>query len=1068
MYQIRQDIPYCSAGLMAMAVEGAKQLAEDAELQVSGYELRDVSFCRPPMIPPEEDGVEVVMQFKTSPSRASNSGLIMHAFVIDSLAPGRKDWQRNCSGEIVTHVQSNEVSRNDHYYMDQYDNISAACKHEKNAEGFYIELAQVGMAFGVTFRNLVRISSSTESSSCTIKVPNTMATMPENFEYQHVIHPTLLESMTHMMIPALTNPNSILKETLVPTFAESVYISNDLISKPGGELRGYATAKWHSNSLAEGNIVALGLHQVQPLVVFTRMQFKALPPWDIGMNEWQPAIETSTRYRKLCNQMGWKADPESFGPNESVDVKKYFDCLFHKTPTLKILQVGGNPADVTTALLHVATSNGSHHPRFCSLVYTAESAKAIADAGIQLAQWNPHVQYELLNVEEDLVEQNFEPGVYDLVVADATAQTPKRMKQFMSFVRALMKPKGTLLIEGDVTKLANIGSGTFAFTNLNHGKSTFHPAMIDGWRKIMIEHGFTSGPFLCEKITELEMGQAQTLVATIAENNSHTLHECDEAVLIQPAQVTDHLSALMTKVVERLSGLGFKTTIVDMSTAVERALESCLVVNMMEINEPLLSQMELAAFEAMKSLVLRSKSLLWVTMGGIMTGESPATNMATGLARVLRYETSSTSFATLDLGSASQLNQTANHDQWVDAIGKLALSLCEEAAKGTFELEFAFHAGHLYIPRVGPLEAMNDWMNGLDEQTRLEKVGLDQIDYPIQIAMNSEGGVQEMHFREISTVPDPIGDNQVQIDVKASGSNTADLTAPPEEMGLECAGVITGLGRRVRHLRKGDRVMAIGPGCHRTVVITSDRLCQRIPENLSFEQGASIPLAYCTAFLALIKNAHLKTGESLLIHESSDGIDQAAAEIALHLGAEVFVSTNSPTKRAFMIEQLHIAENHILEINKSELSRSLMRLTEDKGIDVVIGNSPGEVMRQSWHCIAKFGRFVDLLTSGGLEDSPGLDMRPFGRSATFSSVDLMGLLQHDHDEVSGIFREVRSLLDEGKVSPISPLTSYDFSRIQEWSEALRSGEIQGKAVLSAQTDNRVPVCQLTKCCIESY
>ena len=1061
MDQIRLNIPYCSAGLMTMAVEGAKQLAEDVGLQVSGYELRDVHFLQFPMIPPEEDGVEVVMQFRTSGSEVSSSGVIMHAFVIDSLAPGRKDWQRNCSGKIVTHVQVNEVtvSQIDQHYMDQYDNITAACKDEKNAETFYIELAQVGMAFGVTLRNLVRISSSTEQSSCTIRVPDTAATMPENFEYQHAIHPALLESLTHMMIPALAGPKSALKETLVPTFVESLYISNDITTPPGAELQGYATAKWHENGLAEGNIVALGPHKIQPLVIVTKLQCKALSPWDIGSNEWQPAIETSMKYRKLCNQMTWKADPEGFLPNESVDLLEYIDCLFHKTPTLKILQVGGNPADVTTVLLLAATNNGSRLPLFLSLVYTAESAKAIADAGIELAKWNPHVRYEMLNVEEDLAEQNFELGTYDLVVADATAQTPKRMHRLLSQVRALMKPKGTLFLEGDITKQSDV-SGTFASTCLNLGKPTLHPDSIDGWQRILMEYGFAIGPILRKDTTDPEVNQTKLIVATTAANGDANLQECGEAVIIQSANVDQEISALMTKTVEKLSVLGFKTTITDMSTAVDRALESCLVVNMVEIKEQLLAKMEVSAFEAMKSLVLRSKSLLWVTVGGVMKGESPAMNMATGFARALRYETSSTNFATLDLGFASQLNQTTNHDQYVDAIGRIALTLCEEAATATSEREFACHDGHLYLPRVHPMEAMNNWMNGLDEQTRLEKVRLDHLDSPIQIASRKEGDIEEFHFKEVLTRLDPIGESQVQIDVKFSGSNVADLTAPTEKMGLECAGVITELGRRVRHLRKGDRVMAIGPGCHRTAVITSENLCQRIPESLSFEQGASIPHAYCTAFLALVKNARLKTGESVLIHETQDGIDQAAAEIALHLGAEVFMVKNSLEKGAYMIELLHVSENHVLEIDTIELSRSLMLMTNNKGVDVVLGNSPGEITRQSWHCIAKFGRFVSLYTGGGLTDTAELDMRPFKRSATFSSLDVMELLQHDPDEVSGIFREVRCLLDEGKISPISPITAYNYSRIQEWFETMRSGKMDGKTVLSAQSDDLVPVRQL--------
>ena len=73
-----------------MAVEGAKQLAEDEGLQVLGYKLRDVCFQQPLMIPPEEEGVgvEVLMQFRALVPDASEPALIMYAFVIDSLAPG--------------------------------------------------------------------------------------------------------------------------------------------------------------------------------------------------------------------------------------------------------------------------------------------------------------------------------------------------------------------------------------------------------------------------------------------------------------------------------------------------------------------------------------------------------------------------------------------------------------------------------------------------------------------------------------------------------------------------------------------------------------------------------------------------------------------------------------------------------------------------------------------------------------------------------------------------------------------------------------------------------------------
>ena len=521
---------------MTMAVEGAKQLAEDKGLPVLGYELRDVCFQELLMVPPEEEGVEVLMQFRTLLLDASDSKLIMYAFVIDSLAPGQKEWRRNCAGRVLTHINANDNStqRNDEHCRRRYEDITAASKQDTRPETFYLELIGAGMAFGPTLQNLVRISSSNGEASCTIQVPNTAATLPENWEYPHAIHPALLESLTHVVIPALTGPKAALQKTLVPTFVDSVYISSDITAKMGDELHGYATAKWHNSSLAQGDVVALDPQKNRPLVTITNLQYKALPARDVGANEWQPTVETSTKFRKLCSQMKWNIDQEGFHPGETVDLRLYLECLFHKNPSFKILQLGGDPTDVTSTLLRVATADGSHSPSFSSLVYTAGSAKAMADAGVVLANWSTHVQFEIFNIEEDLTEQNFEPGTIDLVTADATPQTPGQMKRFMSQIKALMKPKGTLLFEGDVTKLTDIQSGTLGFTSLNLGRSIVHPALIETWRTAMMEHGFASGPILCKDTANEGRDKTHLIVAATAANDSAKSQIWGEALIVRP------------------------------------------------------------------------------------------------------------------------------------------------------------------------------------------------------------------------------------------------------------------------------------------------------------------------------------------------------------------------------------------------------------------------------------------------------------------------------------------------------------------------------------------------------
>lgn len=86
---------------------------------------------------------------------------------------------------------------------------------------------------------------------------------------------------------------------------------------------------------------------------------------------------------------------------------------------------------------------------------------------------------------------------------------------------------------------------------------------------------------------------------------------------------------------------------------------------------------------------------------------------------------------------------------------------------------------------------MDEWSRRVGQTG---KIWLDLIVYPIQIASKTEGDTEELHFKEVSTTLDSVGENQIQIDVKVSGSNTADLTASTENMGLVCAGIITELG----------------------------------------------------------------------------------------------------------------------------------------------------------------------------------------------------------------------------------------------------------------------------------
>ena len=107
-------------------------------------------------------------------------------------------------------------------------------------------------------------------------------------------------------------------------------------------------------------------------------------------------------------------------------------------------------------------------------------------------------------------------------------------------------------------------------------------------------------------------------------------------------------------------------------------------------------------------------------------------------------------------------------------------------------------------------------------------------------------------------------------------------------LGLEVAGVVRRVGSAVQDVRVGDRVLAMPPSaCAKTTVVVPSSLVQRIPDNLSFEDAATMPICYSTVIESFINLGQLGKGQSVLIHSATGGVGHAAIQICQLIGAEV-------------------------------------------------------------------------------------------------------------------------------------------------------------------------------------
>src|SRR4051794_3152783 len=215
------------------------------------------------------------------------------------------------------------------------------------------------------------------------------------------------------------------------------------------------------------------------------------------------------------------------------------------------------------------------------------------------------------------------------------------------------------------------------------------------------------------------------------------------------------------------------------------------------------------------------------------------------------------------------------------------------------------------------------------------------------IVITKHGGPEVL---EVQERPDPVpGPGQVRIDVGAAGLNFAEVMArmglyadapkPPCVVGYEVAGTVGALGEGVTGVAVGDRVIAgtqFGGHAEQVVVGAEDVI--PLPGNLSFEQGAAIPVNYSTAWAGLISYGNVQPGERVLLHAAAGGVGIAATQIAKRHGAEVW-GTSSPSKhdaiRGFGVD-------HPLDYTKDGWEHNL------GGFDVIMDAIGGESFNRSY------------------------------------------------------------------------------------------------------------------------
>ncbi len=302
----------------------------------------------------------------------------------------------------------------------------------------------------------------------------------------------------------------------------------------------------------------------------------------------------------------------------------------------------------------------------------------------------------------------------------------------------------------------------------------------------------------------------------------------------------------------------------------------------------------------------------------------------------------------------------------------------------------------------------------------------------------------------------------LKIDVRAAGCNFFDILmvkgqyqvkpAFPFIPGAEVAGTVIEVGDGVvqadggvvEGFQVGDRVLAsAGLGGFAERISIPASVTYKLPDDMSFEEGAALPIIYPTSYAGLVFRADLQAGEDLLVHAAAGGVGIAAVQIGKALGARVIATAGSA-------EKLEVARQNgaddTIDYRKEDFVERVMALTEGKGADVIYDSVGGDIFDKSLKCIAWNGRLLVIGFAGGVIPSVKAN-RILLKNIAITGLHWGAHASKDPAKIPATFDALFRLYHEGKIRPVI-YKNYALEEVPEALSSLGSRRTYGKVIIA--------------------
>ncbi|KAL6866385.1 Type I Iterative PKS [Amphichorda felina] len=834
---------------------------------------------------------------------------------------------------------------------------------------------------------------------------------------RYMIHPTVLDSLLQVSLLAVAGGllNSLVAK--VPTRIGQARISLPPAADGHGlicctsKTVGMSSSRINSAMLDSQQQVVAHLHDVD-VTTYAGTDVKTEMRHPLFRVSWKPDVDkilTDAALTLALDRILSMTQLGAFGTHAYMLAA--LDLVAHKTSDTNILCLSSDSVLIDTALTEVFAAT-SHHRRF----HNFSLGRLTGDGKLEVAELRSFA-------------------------------TPLTLES-LTYTKASSADKyGLVILPESLSTLGQLGHNTTSDTiYLRPARSNIGVDSLTEDSSVITSSS--------------ERSQSVQLIKTSPSPADHVLPSISSTSIIHVCGSSEHeIAAADTRLTEELS-LGWGVPVQEMALqdlATQSIPAGSLVISTIELEKSVLACANTEEFTAVQHIIEQAARIVWLTGSGVHQDFDPTLSLFPGLSRAIMVEQPSTKIFTLELDPRADAASIA-HD---------VVTILNQASRPVVDYEYIKDSHGFLISRTVPDERMNTHFRERKSTTAklmpLANAGMASLSLQKPGQLNTAQFVQKAphDFSALSA-------DDVLIKVHCVGLNAKDVYAlagrvhtTEASCSFEYAGQVVAVGSCVDKLAPGDRVAVLYPGHFSTYELVPSWSCVKLREGEDMRTMASVLVVFLTALYALHHRARLQPGESILIHSAAGGVGIATIQMAKLIGAEIYATVGTEEKKQYLVDSFGLNEDRIFNSHDVSFASDIKAATGGRGVDVILNSLVGDLLHESWECLADLGRFVEIgkrdITDGGR-----LNMEMLSRSTTFTAFDLSLLTELKspiyHNLCREMISQVMELLRSSQIEPIKPLSVFAASELPSALSYFRNSKRMGKIVISLEDQAQlVPV-----------